>query len=231
MEMKILVVDDEPRIIEVVHAYLVQAGFAVQTAQTGLEALSTFDQFAPDLVILDWMLPDLDGEAICRVIRSKSRVPVIFLTARVAEEDLIHALGLGADDYVTKPFSARQLLARVQAVLRRTREVAQPAASQLCFGDGALMVDCQSREVRRDGQLINLTPNEYQILLAMLNYPNKVFTREELIRLALDDDYQGSDRTIDSHIKNLRQKLEPDPRNPSYILTVHGIGYKFGGGG
>jgi DNA-binding response OmpR family regulator len=228
-EKTILVVDDEQLIVDVVKAYLEKEKYTVVCAYNGQAALVAFDQFAPDLVILDLMLPDRSGEEICQVIRKKSRVPVIMLTAKVAEEDLIHGLNLGADDYVTKPFSPRQLVARVQAVLRRTGEETYPLTSQFSFNDGDLVIDNLRHEVRKSGEVVLFTPNEFRILTAMIKYPTKTFTRDELITLALDDDFQGNDRAIDSHIKNIRQKIEDDTRNPQYILTVHGIGYKFGG--
>jgi DNA-binding response OmpR family regulator len=226
---KILVVDDEKAIVEVIKAYLENAGYEVVSAYNGREALIAFEQSAPSLVILDLMLPDLSGEEICLSIRKKSRVPVIMLTAKVLEEDLIKGLQLGADDYVIKPFSPRQLVARVQAVLRRVSEEAFPLTSQLSFNDGDLIIDSLRHEVRKKGVAVMFTPNEFKILAALIKYPTKVFTREELIDLALDDDYQGNDRVIDSHIKNIRQKIENDTRNPQYVLTLHGIGYKFGG--
>lgn len=225
----ILVVDDEQLIVEVIRAYLEKAGYTVVSAFNGQDALTAFDQFAPVLVILDLMLPDLSGEAVCQAIRKKSRVPIIMLTAKSAEEDMISGLNFGADDYVTKPFSPRQLLARVQAILRRTTEETFPLASQLCFNGGDLIIDSLRHEVRKGGQTVTLTPNEFKLLLTLSKYPTKVFTREELISLALTDDYQGNDRVIDSHFKNIRQKIEDDTRNPRYILTVYGVGYKFGG--
>ena len=225
----ILVVDDETMIVEVIRAYLEKAGYLVVSAFNGRDALAVFDQFAPVLVVLDLMLPDLSGEAVCQAIRKKSRVPIIMLTAKSAEEDMISGLNFGADDYVTKPFSPRQLLARIQAILRRTAEEAFPLASQLSFNNGDLIVDSWRHEVRKSGQTVTLTPNEFKLLLTLSKYPTKVFTREELISLALTDDFQGNDRVIDSHFKNIRQKIEDDSRNPRYILTVYGIGYKFGG--
>ena len=227
----ILVVDDEQLIVEVIRAYLEKAGYTVVSAFNGHDALTAFDQSAPALVILDLMLPDLSGEAVCQAIRKKSRVPIIMLTAKSAEEDMINGLNFGADDYVTKPFSPRQLLARVQAILRRTTEETFPLASQLSFNGGDLIIDSLRHEVRKGGQTITLTPNEFKLLLTLSKYPTKVFTREELISLALTDDFQGNDRVIDSHFKNIRQKIEDDSRNPRYILTVYGVGYKFGGDG
>jgi len=226
---KILVVDDEPMIVDVIRAYLEKAGFTVICAETGRQALEVFYRQNPSLVVLDLMLPDLNGQDVCRTIRSASRVPIIMLTARSGEDDLITGLELGADDYVTKPFSPRQLLARIEAVLRRVTDEAIPLMTVCDFGSGDLIIDCQRHEVRRQGKLVALTPNEYKLLMTLVKYPNKVFTRDELITIALDFDFQGNDRTIDSHIKNIRLKIEDDTRNPRYILTVHGVGYKFGG--
>ncbi len=225
----ILVVDDEKLIVDVIKAYLEKERYNVVCAYNGRDALTAFDLSAPDLVVLDLMLPDISGEEICQVIRKKSRVPVIMLTAKVADEDVIKGLNIGADDYVTKPFSPKQLLARVQAVLRRVGEETFPLTSQFSFNDGDLVIDNLRHEVRKSGEVVSFTPNEFKILMTLIKYPTKSFTRDELISLALDDDYQGNDRAIDSHIKNIRQKIENDTRNPHYILTVHGIGYKFGG--
>ena len=226
----VLIVDDEKGIVEVVRDYLLNAGFHVLEAYNGRDALALFDQMAPDLVVLDLMLPDITGEEVCRVIRRKSRVPIIMLTAKVAEADLLKGFNLGADDYVTKPFSPRQLLARVQAILRRVSDEAYTLSDQLSFNHGDLVIDSLRHEVRKAGETVALTPIEFKILASMGKYPTKVFTREELISLALEDDYQGNDRVIDSHIKNIRQKIEDDTRDPRYIQTVHGVGYKFGGG-
>ncbi|NCA98052.1 MAG: response regulator transcription factor [Clostridia bacterium] len=226
----VLIVDDEKGIVEVVRDYLFNAGYQVIEAYNGRDALTLFDQKAPDLVVLDLMLPDITGEEVCRMIRRKSRVPIIMLTAKAAEADLLKGFNQGADDYVTKPFSPRQLLARIQAILRRVSDEAYTLSDQLSFNQGDLIIDSLRHEVRKAGTAVALTPIEFKILASLGKYPTKVFTREELITLALEDDYQGNDRVIDSHIKNIRQKIEDDTRDPQYILTVHGIGYKFGGG-
>jgi DNA-binding response OmpR family regulator len=225
---KILVVDDETNIVEVVKSYLEKSGYEVVVAFTGSEALEQFEKTNPALVVLDLMLPDISGEEVCQRLRKRSRVPVIMLTAKVEEEDILNGLGLGADDYVTKPFSPRQLVARVEALLRRTVQDVT-LAERLSFNQDELVIDPYSHEVKKNGEKVNLTPNEYRILLAMLKYPRKAFTRDELVTLALGDDYEGFDRTVDVHIKNIRQKIETDPKNPKYILTVHGVGYRFGG--
>lgn len=226
---RILVVDDEEKIAEVVESYLEKNGYKVYTAYNGSSALELFEKVKPDLIILDLMLPDMSGEDICRSIRKKSRVPIIMLTAKVEEESILNGLGIGADDYVTKPFSPRQLTARVMALLRRSGDEIIPLSDVLSFNDGELMVDSIRHEVKREGKPVNLTPNEFKILMALMKYPQKAFTRDELVFLVLGEDYEGYDRTIDTHVKNLRQKIEPDPKSPKYILTVYGVGYKFGG--
>ena len=227
--IRVLIVDDEEKITEVVKSYLEKSGFKVYCAYNGNEALELFEKVNPSLIVLDLMLPDMSGEDICRSIRKKSRVPIIMLTAKVEEESILNGLGIGADDYVTKPFSPRQLVARVIALLRRSEDEIMPLSNVLSFNDGELIIDSIKHEVKKDGQLVNLTPNEFKILMALVKYPQKAFTRDELVFLVLGEDYEGYDRTIDTHIKNLRQKIEPDVKTPRYILTVYGVGYKFGG--
>ena len=229
-ENTILIVDDEVKITEVIKSYLENSGYLTACAYDGKNAMSLFEKCSPVLIILDLMLPDMTGEDICREIRKKSRVPIIMLTAKVEDADIINGLGIGADDYLTKPFSPKQLVARVEAVLRRVSSEAIPLTNEFSFHDGDLVIDGLRHEIRKNGQLVALTPNEYKILMTMMKYPSKVFTREELIELALGDDYDGFDRVIDTHIKNIRQKLCDDGRAPRYILTVHGTGYRFGGG-
>jgi DNA-binding response OmpR family regulator len=223
------VVDDEVKITEVVKSYLENAGYEAICAYTGAQAMKLFERFSPMLVILDLMLPDMTGEEICKAIRKKSRVPIIMLTAKVEDADVVNGLGIGADDYLTKPFSPRQLVARVEAVLRRVSSEAIPLASELSFHSGELVIDGLRHEVRKNGEVLPLTANEFKILMTMAKYPSKAFTREELITFALGDDFEGFDRVIDTHIKNIRQKLGDGGRTPRYILTVHGTGYKFGG--
>jgi len=226
---KIMIVDDETKIVEVIRSYLENNGYDIYTAFNGEQALTLFEQIHPSLVILDLMLPDLSGEEICSWLRKRSRVPIIMLTAKIEEQDILTGLDIGADDYITKPFSPRQLVARVTALLRRTEEDVRPLASVMSFCENDLVVDYESHEVKKDGVLVNLTPNEFKMLMTLLKYPQKVFTREELIRMVIGEDFEGYDRIIDTHIKNLRQKIETDSRNPRYILTVHGVGYRFGG--
>lgn len=225
----ILVVDDEPKILEVVSALLESKGFRVFSAENGQAALEVFHTQNISLVILDLMMPGLSGEEVCRAIRKSSRVPVIMLTARAQESDIVTGLGLGADDYLTKPFGLQELYARVEALLRRTGDDLVPLAVRSSWRDGDLVVDFEKNILRKGGRDVVLTPTELKLLSALMKYPGRVFSRDHLIELALGMDFEGYDRAIDSHIKNLRQKLEDDPKNPVYILTVHGLGYKFGG--
>jgi len=226
---KILVVDDEVKIVEVVKSYLNHSGYDVFEAYNGKQAIDLFEKVKPCLVVLDLMLPDMTGEDICRIIRKQSRVPIIMLTAKVEEEDILKGLDIGADDYITKPFSPRQLVARVAALLRRASDDPVPLINTVSFNENDLEIDNLSYDVKKNGISVNITPHEYKILLTMIKYRKKTFTREELISMALGDGFDGYDRTIDTHIKNLRQKIETDPKTPKYILTVHGIGYRFGG--
>jgi DNA-binding response OmpR family regulator len=223
----VLVVDDEPKIADVVCSYLRKAGYGVTAVASGAGALAAFEREPPSLVILDLMLPDLPGEEVCRRLRARSRVPVIMLTAKAEDDDAVHGLGLGADDYVTKPFSPRQLVARVEAVLRRAAGESEVQARRLSFGDGDLQVDGRTAEVLKHGERVDLTPSELRLLQVLAANPGRVFSRDELIDRALGPDFDGFDRTVDVHVKNLRQKIESDPREPRYVQTVHGLGYRF----
>lgn len=220
----VLVVDDEPKICEVVKSYLENSGYEVFVALNGTQALALFEEKNPALLILDLMLPDMSGEQICAVIRKKSNAPIIMLTAKVQEESIVNGLNIGADDYVTKPFSPKQLVARVNAILRRTKEENAPS-----FYNGDLKIDLETREVTKNNTLVSLTPIEFNILKSLVKNPKRVFTRDELINNALNEHFDGFDRVIDTHIKNLRKKIEDDHKNPKYILTIYGLGYKFGG--
>lgn len=226
---KVLVVDDEVKILEVVKSFLESKNFEVITAENGSQAFSAFERENIAFVILDLMLPDLSGEEICVRLRRSSRVPILMLTAKVEEEDLLKGLNLGADDYLTKPFRLKELHARMEAILRRSSEDLVPLYQKITFHEGDLEVKPDQHSIKKRGIEISLTPNEYKILAALMKYPSKVFTRDELISTAFGEDFDGYDRSVDSHIKNLRQKIETDPKNPVYILTVHGVGYKFGG--
>lgn len=225
----ILVVDDEPKIVEVVEAYLKKEGFDVLTAEDGEKALKLFKNKVIHLVILDLMLPKVSGEEICNRIRATSDVPIIMLTAKSEEDDKIEGLAIGADDYLTKPFSARELVGRVKALIRRSYRDSSPLADYLIFNNGDLEIDINKMKVKKDGQYVNLTTNEFKILLALLTNPGQIFSREQLVERAFGLDYEGFDRTIDSHIKNIRQKIEDNHREPKYIITVYGMGYKFVG--
>ncbi|MDF2632223.1 MAG: response regulator transcription factor [Caproiciproducens sp.] len=223
----ILIVDDEPKIVDVVKSYLERNNYIVYVAYNGKEAYEKFERKNPSLIILDWMLPDTTGVEICKTLRQKSNVPIILLTAKVEEENILQGLRIGADDYVTKPFSPRQLVARVEAILRRAGD---DSPQVLSFRNGELIVDFDGRDVKINGNSVSLTPNEFKIVYALSKYPQKVFTREELITIVCGVDFDGFDRVIDTNIKNIRQKIEQDTKNPQFILTVHGVGYKFGVG-
>lgn len=226
---KILVVEDEKNILEVIEAYLLKEGFRVITAEDGEMALELFKTEKIHLIVLDLMLPKLSGEEVCTTIRATSDIPIIMLTAKVDEDDKIEGLTIGADDYITKPFSPRELVSRVKALLRRSYRDSNPLAEKLVFNDGDLEVDIDKMIVRKKRENIYLTSNEFKILSSLLTRPGQVFSREQLIELAFGYDYDGFDRTIDTHIKNIRQKIEDNPKSPNYIITVYGVGYKFGG--
>ena len=226
---KLLVADDEEMIREAVASYLESQGYQVFRAENGEEALNILKREPISLVILDLMLPDLPGEEVCVRIRKQSRVPIIMLTAKNVEYDMIHGLDLGADDYITKPFSLKNLSARVQAVLRRSTEDLVPLARQFSWNQGDLVIDYDRKEVRKKGEPVSLTAIEWKLLAAFTKYPQKIFTRENLIELVFGLDFSGYDRVIDTHIKNLRKKIEDDSKQPVYLCTVHGMGYKFGG--
>lgn len=222
---RILVVEDEPGIRKVVRAYLERAGYEVMEAPSGEEGLRLAASRRPSLVILDLMLPGIPGEEVCRRLRHESGVPVIMLTARVHEDDRIAGLGMGADDYVIKPFSPRELVARVKTVLRRA---GRPAGEPLQRGD--LVIDPERHQVRRGREIIPVTPSEFRLLYALAREPGRVFTREELVAKVAGDDFDRYDRTVDAHVKNLRQKLGDSARQPRYIASVYGVGYRFVGG-
>lgn len=228
---RILVVDDDQKIVRLVRTYLEQAGYQVLTAFDGETALHTLRREKPDLVVLDLMLPDRDGWDITRIIRADATLaptPVIMLTARVEDADKLTGLELGADDYITKPFNPREVVARVKAVLRRTSTGGAP--SQLLQFD-SLRIDLDRHEVLLDGEALELTPTEFDLLKTLVEHPGQVFTRLKLIENALGYGYEGMERTIDAHIKNLRKKLQVSADSPIYIETVYGIGYRLRGEG
>jgi two-component system, OmpR family, alkaline phosphatase synthesis response regulator PhoP len=226
MAPKILVVDDEAKIVRLVRSYLEQSGFAVVEAGDGQTALIQARREKPDLVVLDLGLPGIDGLEVARILRRERDTPIIMLTARIEDTDKIVGLELGADDYMTKPFNPRELVARVRAVLRRTTSPAAPAAGSLSAG--ALVLDLAGHAGKLDGQPLELTPTEFELLTVLLQNPGRAFTRLELLDRVQGDTYEGYERTIDAHIKNLRAKLGDDPRHPHYIQTVFGVGYKLG---
>jgi two-component system alkaline phosphatase synthesis response regulator PhoP len=224
MNELILVVDDERGIVKLARDYLEQGGFRVITAADGGTALAAARHERPDLVVLDLNLPGLDGLDVCRALRRDSDVPVIMLTARVDEADRLIGLELGADDYITKPFSPRELVARVRAVLRRVRGgVRQPGLVRA----GDLEIDLRGHRVTRGGEPIALSRTEFNLLATLAQHPGQTFTRAQLLDRLHGVAYEGYDRSIDAHVKNLRRKLEPDPAEPRYVLTVYGVGYKF----
>ncbi|MDD4474975.1 MAG: response regulator transcription factor [Eubacteriales bacterium] len=225
-DRKILVVDDEIKTTEALKAYLSNAGHEVYTAHNGKDALSIFKVNDITLIILDLMLPDITGEEICQIIRRQSRVPIVMLTAKVEETDFLNGLHIGADDYMTKPVSPRAVVAKVEAILRRV-ECDELASFPVSYNNNDLSIDFQSCMVKKQGEPVSLTPTEYKLLSTMAKAPNRIFTRDELISFALGDEYDGYDRTIDTYIKGLRSKIELDRKEPQYVVTVHGIGYKF----
>ena len=226
MNKTVVVIDDEPSVQEVTRAYLEKDGYSVFIAGTGSDGIALAERLKPGLIVLDLMLPDIAGEEICREIRTRSDVPILMLTAKAAEDERVNGLALGADDYLTKPFSPRELVARVRAILRRTHAAQTPLVEVLSFDGGALEVDTVQHEVRRDGQPVDLTPNEYKLLVTLARYPGRVYSRFELVEHVQGFGYAGYERTIDAHVKNLRRKIEPDPRSPRFVETVYGVGYR-----
>lgn len=229
MKYNILVVEDEKNILDVIKAYLEKEGYHVIASSDGEKALQLFNSLDIHLVILDLMIPKISGEEVCKSIRRTSDVPIIMVTAKADEDFRIDGLNMGADDYVTKPFSPRELVSRVKALLRRSYKGSKPLAETLSFNNKDLEIDVDKITVKKMGINTNPTTIEFKVLLALVSNPSQVLSREQLIKLALGSEYEGYDRTIDTHIKNLRQKIEDDPKKPKYILTVYGAGYKFEG--
>ncbi|HET6948458.1 MAG TPA: response regulator transcription factor [bacterium] len=220
----VLIVEDEPGIADVVRQYLEKDGYRVEVSGDGARAVDEYARLRPDLVLLDLMLPGLDGFEVCRRIRGQGSTPVIMLTARDEETDKLVGLELGADDYITKPFSPREVVARVRAVLRRSH-AGTPSGERVRVHD--LEIDPARFEATRAGVPLGLTPTEFRLLMALAHSPGRAFTRLQLIDQVQGYAFEGYERTVDAHVKNLRQKLEPDPRHPRYIVTVHGVGYRF----
>lgn len=226
MNETILVVDDEPKITQLARDYLVESGFKVLTSGDGVQALAIARQEKPDLIVLDLMLPGMDGLDVCRAIRKESDLPIIMLTARAEEADQLIGLELGADDYITKPFSPRALVARVRALLRRARGDLLQSES---LKAGSLELDMKRMEVRLQGELVHLTRSEYSLLEVLVKHEGQPLSREQLLEYLHGVAFGGVDRSVDSHIKNLRKKIETDPTDPAYIQTIYGYGYKFQG--
>ena len=222
---KILLVEDEKNIREAVAAYFEREGYWVRAVGDGQTAVEEFEKHGFDLVVLDLMLPKLSGERVCRAIRDQSDVPIIMVTAKDQVEDRIIGLELGADDYLVKPFSPRELVARVRALLRRARTENEPTVEVLDYGD--LVINISAHKVTVRGKEVDLTASEFKLLVTLARSPGQVYSRMELVEKVLGYDFEGYERTIDSHVKNLRAKLGDDPRNPTWLYTVHGVGYRF----
>jgi DNA-binding response OmpR family regulator len=223
----VLVVEDDKKIARVVELYLEQAGYRVVQASTGREALDAAAKELPLLVILDLMLPDIGGEQVIQELKALGDIPVIMLTSRSSEEDRVAGFSLGADDYVVKPFSPRELVFRAKAVLKRTSRDDLTDAEAVSFEQGTLVLDGHRYEVKRKGRPVNLTPTEFKVLFTLASHPDRIITRGELVEKALGYQFEGYERSIDAHVKNIRQKIQDDPKKPSFILTVYGVGYKF----
>ena len=224
MSRRILVVDDDPKTAELIKLYLEKDGYQVLVAYDGRQALELARQRRPDLIVLDLMLPKIDGLDICRIVRAESQTPIIMLTAKTTEDDKLLGLDLGADDYITKPFSPREVVARVRVVLRRAGEDREREPRRITIRD--LEVDCVSHEARLRGDLLRLTPKEFRLLETLAKQPGRAWSRLELLELVFGFEYEGLERTVDVHIMNLRKKIERDPAQPEYIQTVYGVGYK-----
>jgi DNA-binding response OmpR family regulator len=224
---RILVVDDEPMVTEVVERYLMRDGFEVSTAYDGDKALALAQSWAPDLVVLDLMLPGKDGLEVCRALRREGEVPIIMLTARGEETDRIVGLEIGADDYIVKPFSPRELVARIKAVLRRAQSGSEPATPADVIRSAGLLINPRTRAVDVNGTAASLTAKEFDLLHFLASHPGQVFSREQLMNDVWDYTFAGDTSTVTVHIRRLREKIEPDPLRPRYVKTVWGVGYKF----
>jgi DNA-binding response OmpR family regulator len=224
---RILVVDDEKEIVELITLYLKKDGYRVLSAHDGQQAIELARRCRPDLIILDLVLPQIDGLEVCRILRAESQVPIIMLSGRSADKDKLAGLDLGADDYVTKPFYLRELIARIRALLRRAAGPEEPIRPQVRLG--TMVMDFAGHQVRADNQAIHLTPTEFRLLETLITEPGRAFSRLELLNQLYGYDYGGFERTVDMHIMNLRKKIEPEPTHPRYVVTVPGLGYRLDG--
>lgn len=229
MVRHILVVEDDRKIANVIKVYLQEAGYRITHVEKGREAITAASEDRPLAVILDLKLPDISGEEVCQELREMGDFPIIMVTSKFSEEERVAGFALGADDYVVKPFSPRELVYRVKAVLRRAEKGSVDAAGPLSFNGGALLIDGQTYEVKKDGTLLRLTPTEFKVLHTLASNAGKVLTREELVDKALGYQFEGYERSIDAHIKNIRHKIEDDVKSPAFITTVYGLGYRFSG--
>jgi DNA-binding response OmpR family regulator len=226
---QVFVVEDDRKIAKVVKVYLEEAGYKVMLFEKGKEAVKALLKEEPLLIILDLMLPDTTGEEVCQEIKESGDIPIIMLTSKSSEEERVAGFALGADDYIVKPFSPRELVYRVKALLKRAQKSDLSSAEPMSFNEGALVIDGQSYAVKKHGETVDITPTEFKVLFSLASAPGKVFTREELVDRALGYQFEGYERSIDAHIKNLRQKIEDDPKRPALILTIYGVGYRFSG--
>jgi two-component system OmpR family response regulator len=229
MVFPILIVEDDRKIAKIVKVYLENEGFRVISFEKGRDAIEFALKEPPLLVILDLMLPDMSGEEVCQEMKEIGDFPIIMLTAKSSEEERIAGFALGADDYIVKPFSPRELVARIKAVLKRAQKKIDTSKVVMSFNDRSLVIDTANYEIKKNGKVVMITPTEFKIILLLASSPGRVFTRGEIVDSALGYQFEGYERSIDAHIKNIRQKIEDDPKNPVFIQTVYGIGYKFVG--
>lgn len=227
-EMKILIIEDEKKLSEVIKAFLEREGYGVIQAYDGRAGLELFKREKIQLIILDLMLPELSGEEVCKAIRANSDIPIIMLTAKAEEENKIEGLAIGADDYVVKPFSVKELVQRVKALLRRSYKES-PKAERFSFNEGDLEIDLNQGIVLKNRKDVGITASEFKVLKVFLSNMGNILSRDQLIEKAFGFEFDGNDRTVDAHIKNIRHKIESNPKEPKYILTIYGMGYKFGG--
>lgn len=227
-DIKILIVEDEKNISNAERKYLEVEGFQVDQAFDGQEAITMINTTDYSLIILDLMLPKVSGEKVMEVIRPRTETPVIMVTAKVDESEILEGLKLGADDYITKPFSLKILVQKVKTILRRVEKLGLPKSEKIYFDNGRVSISFEDNTFIKDGESINLTSNEFQIIKTLFSNPNKIFTRDEIIELSFGYDYEAFDRAIDTHIKNIRHKIEDNPKKPRYIKTIYGVGYQLG---